>query len=307
VSLGPNLRLLVSHLVSVGGMSYSQVMGLCTTLYGVSLSDGEIAGMVQAQHQAWLPAYKQLKTDLQASRVVHADETPWPIQSEEGRGYAWGLSDASSPRVCFVCAISRGAVHAQHLIGSDFRGIRISDDYAPYRAETLPGSQQLCWAHLYRCIRDLRYNDQLPKEQLPYAMSWYETFAAIYQDLRMYLTEPYDKTVRRTQAEELWGRVQQLATAGPPGNPVTEPKKLVQLKAQLLRAGQDRLFLCLPEDTPCDNNRAERDLRQLVLKRKRSFGSKTPKGATALATILSLCTTTWRMHPTGYFQALGQL
>jgi transposase len=304
-SLGPNIRLLVSHLVSVSGMSYSQVTTLCRTLYGLTLSDGEIAGIMKTQHQAWLPAYNQLQADIRASRVTHVDETPWPIQSEEGRGYTWSLSDAYSPRVCFVCAISRGAVHAQKLFAG-FAGVRVSDDYTAYHPETLPGSQQLCWAHLYRCIRDLRYNDNLPEGQLPYVESWYGVFAAIYQDLRMYLSEPYDEVVRETQAEELWDRVQRLVVTGPPGWFV-EPKKLANLKAQLIRAGKDRLFLCLPADTPCDNNRAERDLRQLVLKRKRSFGSKTPRGAKALSTVLSLCTTTWRMNQDNYFQALAQL
>jgi hypothetical protein len=55
------------------------------------------------------------------------------------------------------------------------------------------------------------------------------------------------------------------------------------------------------KDTLCDNNRAERDLRQLVLKRKRSFGSKSEKGTQALTTILSLCATYWRMNPDTYF------
>ena len=305
-SLGPNIRLLVSHLVSAGGMSYGQVATLCQTLYGLTLSDGEIAGMLQAQHRTWLPAYEQLKSDIQSSRVVNADETPWPIQGEEGRGYAWVLSDAASPKACYVCAISRGAVHAQKLLSPTFTGVRISDDYAPYRAESLPGSQQLCWAHLYRAIRDLRYNDNLPDKQSPYVVSWYEAFCVIYQDLRQYLSEPYDRTVRQTQAQELWERVQRLAATGPPHGSA-EPKKLTNLKAQLTRAGIDRLFICLPEDTPCDNNRAERDLRQLVLKRKRSFGSKTPRGAQALSTVLSLCTTTWRVNQANYFQALAQL
>lgn len=307
VSMGPNLRLLVNHLVAVVGMSYEQVAQLCGTLYGLELSDGEIANIVQRQHQAWLPTYEQLKIDIRAPGVIHNDETPWPIQSEEGRGYAWSLSDALSPRVCFVCAISRGAVHARNLIGPDFSGVRISDDYLGYRAVTLPGSQQLCWAHLYRCIRDLRYNDNLPTEQQPYVTDWYGVFAAIYQDLRMYLDEPYDKTVRLTQADELWRRVKELAATGPPSATIGEPKKLTNLKAQLMRAGKSKLVICLTENTPCDNNRAERDLRQLVLKRKRSFGSKTPRGATALATVLSICTTTWRMNQGNYFQALAQL
>ncbi|CAN5675540.1 hypothetical protein BH23PAT2_BH23PAT2_08860 [soil metagenome] len=63
----------------------------------------------------------------------------------------------------------------------------------------------------------------------------------------------------------------------------------------------------LPADTPCDNNRAERDLRGLVLKRKRSFGSKSEKGAQALATVLSICTTSWRTNQNSYFSTLAAL
>jgi transposase len=307
VSLGPNVRLLVTHLIAGVGVSYSQVVSLLFSLYGLTITDSEIARVLQKQHLQWQPAYQQLLSDIRSSPVVHSDETPWPIQDLQGHGYAWNLSDAYSSKVCFALQNSRGVTHAESLFGSGtdqpFSGTRISDDYGAYR--TLPGSQQLCWAHLYRCIRDLRYNDNLCDEQLPHVQWWYEQFAAIYQDLTMYLNEPFDETVRNTQADELWQRVQALCQHL---IPLTgEPEKLTRLKAQLTRAGRDKLFVCLPKNTPCDNNRAERDLRQLVLKRKRSFGSKSEKGAQALATVLSICTTTWRMNPTRYFQRLAAI
>jgi transposase len=309
VSLGPNVRLLVTHLIAGVGMSYAQVGSLMLSLYGLTVTDGEIAAMLQKQHQKWLPAYHQLQADIRAAPIIHADETPWPIQDLQGAGYAWNVCDATSPKVCFALEQSRGAVHAQTLLGQGtdhpFAGVRITDDYSAYRNPELPGTQQLCWAHLYRTIRDLRYNDKLSEEQLPYVAQWYASFAGIYQDLRQYLIEPYDEVTRTAQSLELWQRVQALADQPAPES--GEPDKLTRLKTQLLRAGQDRLFVCLPKDTPCDNNRAERDLRQLVLKRKRSFGSKTEKGAQALATILSLCTTTWRTSPTSYFQQLALL
>lgn len=307
VALGPNVRLLVTHLTTVLGMSYASVANLLLSLYGVRVTDGDITNILAKQHQVWLPAYEQLKADIRASPVVHGDESPWPIQSLQGQGYAWNLSDANSPKVCFTLENSRGAPHAKHLFGvgtnQPFTGTRISDDYGVYRS--LPGSQQLCWAHLYRCIRDLRYNDSLPEEQLPYVQWWYEQFAAAYQDLSMYLGESFDEVVRHTQADELWQRVQALCQLAIPAT--GEPEKLTRLKAQLTRAGKDKLFTCLPNDTPCDNNRAERDLRQLVLKRKRCFGSKTEKGAQALATVLSICTTTWRTNPNNYFSTLAAL
>jgi transposase len=308
VSLGLNVRLLVCHLVSVVGMSYAQTASLLLTLYGLVVTDGELANILSKQHRQWLPAYNQLKADIRAAPVVHVDETSWTIQQEQN-GYAWVLADAGSPRVCFALEDSRGAPYAKRLFGqgtsAPFTGIRVSDDYGPYRNPELPGVQQLCWAHLYRAIRDTRYNANLPNAHVPYVSQWYETFAAIYEDLRLYLTEPYDEVVRETQVAELWGRIQVLAAEVTP--PEGEPDKLSRLKAQLQRAGVDRLFVCLTKGTPCDNNRAERDLRQLVLKRKRSGGSKTKQGAKALATVLSLCTTTWRTTPQGYLRALSLL
>lgn len=179
VTLGSNVRLLICHLVTVMGMSYNGVAELLRSLYGITVSDGEIALVLAKQHRAWLPAYETLKAEIRAAPAVHADETPWPIQSLDGYGYAWNLSDAASLKVCFALENSRGAVHARNLFGDQFMGVRVSDDYGVYRA--LPGIQQLCWAHLYRCIRDLRYNDNLPEEQLPDVHWWYKQFSAIYQ------------------------------------------------------------------------------------------------------------------------------
>ena len=308
VSLGPNVRLLVTHLIASVGISYSQVSNLLLSLYGLTISDGEIANILTKQRKCWLPAYEVLKTDIRAAPVRHYDETPWKIQAADNAGYAWVMSAANSPKTLFHCATSRGARHALVLHGastdSSTAAIRISDDYGAYR--NLPGLQQLCWVHLYRTIRDLRYNVNLPKQQRVAVGLWYEQFAAIYQDLRQHLAEPYDVVVRQTQAEELWQRTKVLAQQKPSPT-IGEPDKLRKLKAQLLRAGQNRLFVCLSKNTPCDNNRAERDLRQLVLKRKRSFGSKTERGANALAVVLSLCTTAWRTNPNNYFQQLALL
>jgi transposase len=309
VSLGSNVRLLVCHLIAGLGMSYAQVVNLLLSLYGFTITDSEIARIIQKQHRIWQPAYQGLLTEIRGSPVVHSDETPWPIQDLQGHGYAWNLSDALSLRVCFALENSRGVIHAKKLFGvstgQPFAGVRISDDYGAYRSTDFPGQQQLCWAHLYRCIRDLRYNDNLAEEQLPYVSWWYEQFAIIYEDLRVYLADVYDSSLRKQQTIDLWQRVQALAVQPVPLE--GEPQKLKRLKAQLKLAGQAKLFACLMYDTPCDNNRAERDLRQLVVKRKCSLGSKSEKGAHALATALSLCTTYWRMNPDTYFQALAGL
>ena len=48
------------------------------------------------------------------------------------------------------------------------------------------------------------------------------------------------------------------------------------------------------------NNKAERALRPLVIKRKLSYGSKTQKGADVISILLSVCTTLRHQHPGTY-------
>jgi transposase len=306
VTFGSNIRLLICHLVTVVGLSYSQVANLILSLYGLVVSNGEIANMLSHQHKDWLPTYNQLKADVRGSPIKHYDETPWKIQSNDN-GYAWVMSAHDSPNTVFHLATSRGTRHARDLHGPigthPTNSVHITDDYGVYR--NLFGQQQLCWAHLYRVIRDLRYNKELPKHQEAHVHNWYEAFASVYQDLRTYLAKPYDQNKRNIQSNELWKRIQKLIRQ--PMSRTKEPSRLTRLKLQLQRAGQAKLLTCLAANTPCDNNRAERDLRQLVLKRKRSFGSKTEQGAKVLSTVLSVCTTTWRKHQNNYFEALAEL
>jgi hypothetical protein len=133
VTLGSNVRLLICHLVTVMGMSYTQVANLLVSLYGITVSDGEIASILATKHQTWSPAYQKLQADIRSAPIVHVDETPWSIQQNDGHGYAWSLSDAGSQKVCYSLKQSRGATYAKALFGENtkqpFTGIRISDDY----------------------------------------------------------------------------------------------------------------------------------------------------------------------------------
>ena len=301
VRLGKNLRLLVCQLVAVG-LSYSKIRRLLKSLYRIEASSGEIAAILKKAHRLWQPAYQNLLESIRAGPSVHIDETPWPVRDLQGGGYAWVTSSANGGS-CLALRDSRGGAHARKLLGG-FKGVRISDGYAAYSNPALGGKHQLCWAHLYRNIRELRYNSNLPAKHVGYVKRWYEEFAGLYADLRGYLAEP--AAAVEAQIDGLQSRLDRLLNLRPPR--AGEPLKLSRLRKQLRRASAaDKLFVCLRERTPCDNNRAERDLRPLVIKRKNSFGSVSEAGANALATVLSICANTWRTDKDNYFQALAAL
>lgn len=79
---------------------------------------------------------------------------------------------------------------------------------------------------------------------------------------------------------------------------------LAKRKAEL-RRGRDAFFTCLLyPDIPCDNNKAERALRHLVIKRRTSFGSKTQRGAEVTAVLLSVIMSLANKKPKNFFGEL---
>ena len=86
-----------------------------------------------------------------------------------------------------------------------------------------------------------------------------------------------------------------------------EPSKLRQIKTSLTR-NVNKYFTCLLQpDIPADNNKAERALRHIVLKRKISYGSKTQKGAEAMAILNSTLLSAWWNKPNNFFETYNQM
>ena len=300
VTLGENVRLLVSYLVTILDCSYEQVNMLLIALYSLNISDGEITTILRDQSIKWHPEYERLKELIRGQPAVHLDETTWPIQTFANHTYAWVMSGVHTLARIYKLATSRGKEHALDLLGEDYTGIRITDCFPGYK--NLKGLQQICWAHLHRKIRDLLENKHLPEEKRPLVKQWYEQFSKVYADLRTCIAEPFEVTKRGEQTVVLRAQLEPLRTPN-----ADDPKKLADLK-RLMIEYDHALFTCMAFDRiPCDNNRAERDLRPLVIKRKKSFGSRTEKGAHALEILLSVSWSTWHLNRINFLPALAAL
>ena len=293
VSLGSNVRTLVCYLITLRDHSYDQVINLLWDLYRFKITDGEITNILDARRLELLPEYEKLKDSIRAGPAVHMDESRWRIQSEKA-GYAWSMSSTTSTDVAFKLADSRGIGNAQELLGENFQGVGITDRYLGYKH--LFWLHQICWAHLQRTAKDLTHLECLTKQKQKHVLKFYRDLAAIYATIRDYQEQPFDETKRKEQADQLLGQIQQLCQPHE-----LDPKKLKDLKAGILEY-QDCLFVCLTVDgIPADNNRAERDIKQLVIKRRKSLGSKTPKGARTLEVLLSICLSLYNRDRDNFF------
>ena len=287
VQLGPNVRSLICYLITLRDHSYEQVKSLLWDLYRFKITDGEITNILDSRRLQLLPEYENLKASIRAGPAVHMDESRYPIQSEQA-GYAWSMSSTTSPDVVFKLADSRGKGHAEELLGDSYTGIGITDRYPGYKHLFVDGCHQICWAHLQRTAKDLSHLECLPKTKQRQVNKFYQDLAAIYALIRIYQAEAFNALTRQAQAGQLLEQTKRLCQSS-----VLDPQKLTDLKAGILEY-RDCLFLCLTIDgIPADNNRAERDIRKLVCKRRKSLGVKTLKGARTLEVLLSVC---WSLY-----------
>jgi transposase len=283
VFLGPAVRSYVTYLSCHLDLSYTQVQDLLMQQHCFYLASSEITAILDQRRAVYLPMYEQLETSIRAG-PAHVDETRCSIQSEAGSGFAHVMASSASEDAVFKLADSRGKGNSKALVGTDYQAVGITDRYGSYKHLFGAGKHQICWAHLQRTAKDLTKLESLDETVHRHVTQFYHALATIYAATRHTQTESFELTRRATQSVALLEQVVDLCQPHR-----LDPKKLQALKAGILEY-QDCLFLCLTIDgIPADNNKAERALRKLVMKRKKSYGVRTMKGARTMEVLLSIC------------------
>ncbi|MGH2638168.1 MAG: IS66 family transposase, partial [Rhabdochlamydiaceae bacterium] len=126
-------------------------------------------------------------------------------------------------------------------------------------------------------------------------------------DLRNCLNQPFDQATRKQQHATLLSRIDWFCIPHE-----QDPDKLRKLKARMQEWRHTLLTCLMHEGIPPDNNKAERHIRKLVLKRKKSFGVNNLKTAKTLSILMSVFWTykhRYRNHgtPEAFLPALASL
>ena len=151
----------------------------------------------------------------------------------------------------------------------------ISDNYWWYTNKF--ENHQLCWAHPDRKLRDLSESKSLDENKKKQAEKTSKAFSKLYKELREEIKKeeerikkqiPSTEKEREKLKEKLKSKLSNIIKVHK-----EDPKKLVTYKTTIAKY-IDKYFVCiLIPWIPADNNKAERALRHLVLKRKMSNGS----------------------------------
>jgi hypothetical protein len=144
---------LIGYLSESLRLPYEAIQSYLETVHGVKISVGAIADLRHGLAETLQPMADELKAQIRSSPIVHADETGW---REDGQnGYVWAFSTPDEQAIrYYVYDRSRGQRVVEEFLGEEFQGVLGSDFYGAYNVYA--GRHQRCWVHLLRDLHDLK-------------------------------------------------------------------------------------------------------------------------------------------------------
>lgn len=298
--LGENSKRFIAYLTVIMRLSFEQVRCFLKDIANLSISDGEITSLLDDQAEKLTPQRDRLLTKIRGAPGRHYDETSWRVQKEGLGNYCWISRPTEGEETIFLMGRSRGKGNAEELQGKVDNQVGITDDYAAY--DNLFAKHQLCMAHPHRKLRDLAESKILSETSQAACIKSYQSFSALYQDLENTLSSKYQKEVWLNTRDQYIQRLKGIAVTCD-----DDPGKLKTIKLGLLENAPKYFTCLLGPNIPADNNKAERGLRHIVLKRKSSMGSKTQKGANTMSILYSTLLSAWWSKPDNFFTAYEQM
>jgi transposase len=277
--IGVRIASLVTYLRTTLRLPVRQVKSYLATLHGLQLSVGEIVGLTHGVRQQLQPQADELRAQVQASAVAHADETGWRENGQNG--YVWTVVTPGPEAVRYYeYAASRSHHVILRLLGDRFRGPLVCDFYAAYNL--VPGRHQRCWVHLLGDLHDLK----AAYPQTPVVLAWAAEVRQLYDEANTWLDGHPAATLQERQNEYL-SLYQRACELG--GRHARDASHPCNALAKRLLRHQDELFqFVLVPGLAADNNLAERSIRPLVIMRKISGGTRSAEGSKTRLTLASL-------------------
>ena len=267
-------------IVAVQHYVYGLTLGLLEKQLGVGY--GSLVSALHGLGRRMRPVVPKLVKEYRAAFVKHADETGW---RNDGRGgYAWLY--CTELISIFRFRASRAAKVVKEVLGARrLPGTLVVDRYNGYNKA--PCFMQYCYAHLSRDVEDLQKEFPDNAEIAAFVNTLVPQLSAAIS-LRQH---PLSRRQFTQQAARIRNAIQTTINS-----PATHPG--IQHIQNIFREKSHRMYRwALDPRIPAENNRAERELRPLVIARKLSFGSQSDAGVQTREVLMSVLLTLKKRNP----------
>lgn len=276
--LGPDAQAAIVFLNKQAGLSHGKITKLFADLFGITLSRGGSAQVVLRAARRCRSLAQKITASLRMSPWGVADETSWKIGGHPG----WLHVLVGDQGTCYQIDPHRSADVTADVLGWDYGGTLIHDGLASYGRFKHAWHQQ-CARHLMRRVENLLANAVRGAVHFPRAV-----LALFLESLS--LRDRY-KSGELTDNDLADGY---LSLSVALQELVERPRQNAanQRLAKHLRKHLTEWFWFLLEPhVDATNYRAEQALRPAVVNRKVWGGNRTPVGAEAQATLMTVLET----------------
>jgi len=265
-AFGTRLMSLIATLTGALHLSKRDAIWLVKTLYDINISEGSIINVEERVAIALKQVYERIHRHVTQSLFPkHFDETSWRDKGKTH--YVWTASTITA--TCLHIDQSRSREAFQGFIGTLSQSPVVTDRYAVYNQLEQP--HQYCLAHLIRECRKYSERDG-PDGKIGHALE--KELIQICRNHREFREGLISNQARNNRFRHQKKRLEDQLLDG-----FIEGSKE-------LESFCDRLLDCFAKlwtfsnftDVEPTNNLAERDLRRVVLWRKKSYGTRSERG-----------------------------
>ena len=278
-AFGPKLMGLLALLTGVYHLAKREAAQLIQDLYGVDISVGSVPNIEERVTAALEPIYKRIHSFVLESKFCkYFDETGWRDCGQ--RHFVW-LASCEHAAI-YMIHLRRNTEAFEKLVGKSTLDFAcVTDRYGVYNSLKI---HQYCLAHLIREFRLYAERDGPDKEIGEALERELKTVCRIH---RNYREEQLSFKQRNRQLKGSQRKVECWLEDGM-ANGSDELSKI----CESLLDNFDKLwtFIRVSGMDPT-NNLAERDLRKLVLWRKKSYGTRSNRGKNFVEKITSVAQT----------------
>lgn len=278
-AFGPRLMAVVAMLTGVYHLSRRQTVRLLRELLGVRMSLGSVSAIEKRVGDAVEPAVDEAWIKARVAAIKHADGTSW---LRAGVMLSLWVVATTAVTVFKVLADGQKETLRKDLFGR-VRGILVSDRATALKFWAMK-RRQICWAHLARKFVSFSERDgpagKIGKELLEYTGLLFDYWSRFREDRLSRETFVERMAPVRAQVETLLERAVAAKVRGLSGS-----------CADILEHREALWTFVERDGVEPTNNHAERELRGIVLWRRRSFGSQSERGDDFAARMMTIAHT----------------
>ena len=290
--LGPRLASTVV-LLSMMGLPVRRIQEVLATMVDLEVSVGEVQGLLELAAEKLGPEYATIREEVRSAHLVQPDETSMRV----GGSNWWAWSFATELAAYYEPDPSRGQDVVERVLGRDFAGTVVSDDWCAYNC--LNGKRGVCWIHINRHLQAVEVAHGIePRGPRDLSLPVFTraghpptTFLRFAHRLRSLVREAVERSehtptsatgARERKARAYERRVRRLC------DPDSKDEDVGRISRNLLKRMLHLFEFVRDARIPWHNNAGERAIRSICVKRKMSGGMRSAVGARMYARLKSV-------------------